>query len=258
MENMKTKMKTVLGLVLVMLIAPISAHAIVIDDFNANQGFVVGPNGSEFDYVEDFDILGEERDVEATANGGSDDLEVSSNDAGSGTFEINAATSQRWNVTWQWDGWDSDNYLDYTGLGGVDLTDGGLDDRFELWISDSTHPILPPTTALELQVYTSATQWSSYSINFLAPIWAPGEALVLGFDDFVDAGAFGGADFTNVGAIQMSMSSTMGGHDMELDFLQTANSGAGPAPVPEPSTMFLLGSGLIGCAMFGRKKMKKG
>jgi hypothetical protein len=31
----------------------------------------------------------------------------------------------------------------------------------------------------------------------------------------------------------------------------------GPSPIPEPATLFLLGSGLVGLAGFGRKKFKK-
>jgi hypothetical protein len=36
------------------------------------------------------------------------------------------------------------------------------------------------------------------------------------------------------------------------------NFGTDTAPVPEPGTMLLLGSGLLGLAFFGRKKLMNG
>jgi len=41
------------------------------------------------------------------------------------------------------------------------------------------------------------------------------------------------------------------------DFNNTADGDSGPVPVPEPTTMLLLGSGLIGLAGYGRKKFFK-
>jgi len=50
--------------------------------------------------------------------------------------------------------------------------------------------------------------------------------------------------------------SVVGGPLKELSYLAVYGRG-GDVPVPEPATIFLLGSGLIGLAGFGRKKFKK-
>lgn len=51
------------------------------------------------------------------------------------------------------------------------------------------------------------------------------------------------------------VSSINGWKDFSVNSIEIAGSGA--APVPEPSSMLLLGTGLVGLAGFGRKKLRK-
>ncbi len=55
--------------------------------------------------------------------------------------------------------------------------------------------------------------------------------------------------------IDFSFYSAFGGS--KYDTIQTDNIMIESAPVPEPATMLLLGTGLIGLAGFGRRKIKK-
>ena len=50
---------------------------------------------------------------------------------------------------------------------------------------------------------------------------------------------------------------TFGGLDYGLSHYTEWNAGGGGTPVPEPATIFLLGSGLIGLAGLGRKRFGK-
>jgi hypothetical protein len=58
-----------------------------------------------------------------------------------------------------------------------------------------------------------------------------------------------------LGQLSVSIDSWFG--DFYFDYSQLTARGENNAPVPEPATMLLLGSGLIGLAGFGRKRFRK-
>ncbi len=83
------KMRLLLGLILAMFLVPGSAFALLIDNFNTDQSFTVAPGGSVLDVVNhagDPYILGSERDVNASATGGSSNLLVNSDAGGTGSL----------------------------------------------------------------------------------------------------------------------------------------------------------------------------
>lgn len=240
-------MKIILGLFLTVMLVPSSAFALMIDNFSTNQYFEVVPGGTLANTVTDGGdplIIEHERNVSATATGGSTNLIVQADALSNGAFAVSSPSGQTWTTTLQWDGFDASPLLNPTGLGGIDFTEAGKNDRFRLAILESDHPGLE----LSVTVYTDAANWSVFTLSGMAPIYTPTELDLLYSSFTIGGGA--GADFTNIGAVQLDLIATMGAHDLQLDFLQATG-------VPEPTTMLLFGSGLTGLALAGRKKKLK-
>lgn len=138
-------------------------------------------------------VLGGERDLLATYLSGPFDVELmASTITTSLIIDSGTATTGDFNITW--DGLDGDaTTLAATGLGNVDLTNTGVADRFQFLIRSDL-----AGAALTLNIYTDAANFSSFATTI--PTGALSE-LLIPFTSFVDTGT--GADFTDVGAIEM-------------------------------------------------------
>jgi hypothetical protein len=99
-----------------------------------------------------------------------------------------------------------------------------------------------------LQVRTDATHFSFLSVSLPGPTTTPTTLIVPFTTAPFTVGADGSADFTSVSSILLGFAS--GEATLQFDSFSTNGTSA---PVPEPSTMLLLGSGLAGLAALRRR-----
>jgi hypothetical protein len=113
-----------------------------------------------------------------------------------------------------WDGDRDPQTVDYVGLGGRDLTDGGDSTALRLLIG-----VDQPLQSLTMRVYSEANRWSEATVALADTGGLPTAEVVIPYAGGFTAGGTGPADFTNVGAIQLAYRATELGADFAVDVI---------------------------------------
>ncbi len=222
--------------------------ALIIDSFDTAQSAAVIPPfvNTPTSVASGAGVLGGERDFELSLLSGQG-TSLNADFGGNSMLEhgqLGASTATSLIV---WDGSDGDpTSLDPTGLGGVDLTDGGTLSGIQLVLDVNDIP-----APLTLTAHTDAGNFSSVTVILPGSI-PPTVSLFVPFLNFLPI-AGTGADFTNIGALSLFIDgSSAPGLDVQLELIAAAN------PVPEPTSLALaaLGALCIGGAGRFRKRSK--
>jgi hypothetical protein len=167
-------------------------------------------------------ILGGERDIEIEMTNGSTIGTQMRSWVASSVYVLECGSGVAGNTQVQWDGVDNSPNLNPMGLGGVDLTDGNINDSFGLVIISNDEDV-----TITITVYTDGGNYSTY--NLFLPNNLSRRERTISFGDFT-IGAGTGADFRNVGAITLTIPPTSD-LDMRLDLLEIISTQ--PPPTPE-------------------------
>lgn len=119
-----------------------------------------------------------------------------------------------------YDGFDNSSAINYTGLNGVDLTEGGLCNAFQFGTTSDLG------ANVDITVYTDATHYSVAEVTIVADPTFQFVDTVLSFSQFVAAGPDGGADFARVGALDFELCNGPEGSDIAINTIRTTYDGS--------------------------------
>lgn len=204
--------------------------ALVIDDFTTPQiASVSGRRPHAFSSVDAPEALGGNRELHVTRtshNRGTAQIDVGSSLSPGAAFSLGFGTAGLASIVW--DGLDDNRRLNPRGLCGLDLTEGGINDRFSLLAMADLG------TEVTLRVYSSRRDWSEATLQIPTGLRAF-QAFELPFDEFIARCGSNGADFTRIGAVSLTFA---GGESLDVGIRYFA-------VVPEPAT-WLVAVGLLG------------
>ena len=167
-----------------------------------------------------------------------------------GAFNLSTDAQTTANAFLKWDGGVLNTATVGFGLG-ADLVTASNNDAFLLKYQTDNAGLFPPTTTILISVYTSATNFSTFSFVVPATGFQSGyKDYYAKFSNFVAGGSNGGVNWSLVNAITMNINTPPGsaaGLDFLLDNFQAVT-------VPEPSTYLLVAASLAGLLGLRRKQ----
>lgn len=230
-----------------------TVHAAVIDTFDTVQEVTLNSAGSAGSSAAAAEAIGGERDLHLTIPPANRGASLSSNSMGLTLLNLDQSTFTRAQGLVVWDGADGDpGVIDYDGLGGVDLTKDNAE-AFQIRAGSDLG------VTAKLTVYSGEDAFSTVDIVIPPDSISDPSSLVeitIPFADFTEGlGATGPADFKNVGAVSLMLSTDKSASDAAIDFLKTLPNPNNSGTVPEPSSwaIFAMGLAVLGYRHYRQK-----